>query len=152
MTASKREAAGEWIRRCREEAGLSPAALAEQIGVTNKAVYAYEAGRSGVAEARVPALARALRRGVLETRRALGFYVHDGAVEEPPLPPPSVVGAILADTTLLPEAKENLMQLYALLQRIERPAVTDEERAEADLRAAAHAEELSGSREDRRPN
>lgn len=132
----QRAVGGRWITATREERGLKQAALARALGVTRSTITGYEDGRTGVAEWRVPELARALGRSVTETRRALGFYVPDDVRDEGPTP--SVLDAIKQDPYLLPEAKEHLTSQYGLLLRVQ--SATTEQAARAALTRQVEAE------------
>ncbi len=131
----QRVAAGHWIRRSREAAGLVQADLARELGVVPATISSYETGRNGLDERHIPALARTLGKTVTETRRALGRYVPEDAPNEPPARP-SVLRAIMADPTLLPEAKAHLISQYGLLQRLQvaDPAAVDRDEAVLDVK------------------
>lgn len=51
---------GAAIRARREQLGLTPAQIAEHVGVSEKSIYAYELGTTGIDLDRLPALADAL--------------------------------------------------------------------------------------------
>ncbi len=111
--------AGDWLRSEREGRGLSQKQFAALVGVSNGSVSSYERGVSApTADSTCEQIARVLGKSTVEVRRRFGLYVPPDAEDGPPAPP-SVLEAIFADRTLLPEAKEHLVRQYALLQRLQ---------------------------------
>ncbi len=111
--------AGDWLRSEREAKGLNQKQFAALVGVSNGSISSYERGVSApTADSTCEQIARVLGKSTVEVRRRFGLYVPPDAQDGPP-PPPSVLEAILADRTLLPEAKEHLVRQYGLLQRLQ---------------------------------
>ncbi len=111
--------AGAWLKRQRKNAGLTQEQLASLLGTSVSLIGNYEQARTWFPNDKVTPLARVLNLSRVEVRQALGLHVDDDMADDRPPPPPSVLEAIFADRTLLPEAKEHLVRQYALLQRLQ---------------------------------
>ncbi len=138
-TARTKADAGAWLKQQRKSAGLTQEELAVLLGTSTGLVGNYEQGRTWFPDDKVTPLARVLKLSRVEVRRALGLHVDDDAVDDRPPSAPSVLDAILADPTLLPEAKRHLVNQYGLLQRLQ---AADPSALQKD--AAEHATEFDG--------
>ncbi|SDL04576.1 Helix-turn-helix [Glycomyces sambucus] len=79
----KLKTAGNWLRRERENRGLSGTAFAERLGIGQVRVSSYERGQYEIPEELSPKIAEVLDLPLLEVREGLGFWVpSDAELEE----------------------------------------------------------------------
>lgn len=112
-----RARAGRWLRSTREQAGYSASEFAQAIGAHQTSVSNYETGRSAVPEAKLDAIAQALRLTLIDVRRGLGLWVPDGL--EPRTVTPEE--AINADGSLSQEQRILLLDVLASVRRLSQP-------------------------------
>ncbi len=80
----RQKRAGQWLRRAREQVGVSSRRMAEAMEITTAMLSAYELGRHGFSDERAEQIARTLRMDLVAVRRGLGLWVPER--DAPPLP------------------------------------------------------------------
>ena len=113
MDREKRARAGAWLKRAREDRGVSVRKVAAYFDVSTQSVYGWEAGNSDfVDDDRAAGLAKVLRMDLSEVRRGLGLWMPpEGAADVGALTPDEIIQRLKDDPKYREEFVAALLDL-----------------------------------------
>lgn len=131
-SSDRKRQAGEWLADARRAAGLTQKELELAAGLEKGNLSNYERGVSWVPDEASEAIARALNKGVIETRRGLHLWVPQDATD-PAVPEVDPLVALQRDTALRPDLRDHIVNQYKILREASQAAVSAD-----DLRTLPH--------------
>lgn len=115
MDPEKRAHAGAWLKRAREDRGISVRKVAAHFDVSTQSVYGWEAGGSDfVDDERAEGIAEVFGVDIEEVRRGLGLWMPADRRQAPPVRPDT---DLPGEDELDQMSRDELLAVYEQAQR-----------------------------------